>query len=124
MIMPISAENKELYPDNWEEIRQRILKRARHRCEECGVKDHDIGWRDKKGDWHGIAEFKEGANLIEIILTIAHLDHDPRNSDDDENLRAWCQQCHNRYDAQFRELHRHETRIKKQKEAGQLFLFE
>lgn len=32
-----------------------------------------------------------------IPATIAHLDHVPENSDPD-NLRAWCQRCHLRYD--------------------------
>jgi hypothetical protein len=32
-----------------------------------------------------------------IVLTVAHLDHDPRNCDL-ANLRALCQQCHLRYD--------------------------
>lgn len=38
---------------------------------------------------------------VEIVLTIAHLDHQPENCDPD-NLRAWCQRCHNRYDAPHR----------------------
>jgi hypothetical protein len=33
-----------------------------------------------------------------VVLTIAHLDHIPENCDFD-NLRAWCQRCHNTYDA-------------------------
>ena len=32
-----------------------------------------------------------------IVLTVAHLDHDPTNCDDD-NLRAWCQRHHLAYD--------------------------
>lgn len=42
---------------------------------------------------------------VKIILTIAHLDHDPTNNDPG-NLRALCQRCHNRHDA----AHRAETR--------------
>jgi len=34
----------------------------------------------------------------QIVLTIAHLDHQPENSDMG-NLRAFCQRCHLRYDA-------------------------
>ena len=33
-----------------------------------------------------------------VVLTIAHLDHDPTHSDDD-NLKAMCQRCHLRLDA-------------------------
>ena len=32
-----------------------------------------------------------------IILTVAHLDHNEQNCDDD-NLKAMCQRCHLRYD--------------------------
>ena len=33
-----------------------------------------------------------------MIVTVAHLDHCPENVDP-SNLRAWCQRCHNTYDA-------------------------
>ena len=39
-------------------------------------------------------------------VTIAHLDHIPEHCNPD-NLRALCQRCHNRYDAE----HRKETRL-------------
>ena len=39
--------------------------------------------------------------MVDIVLTIAHLDHDPSNNDPD-NLRALCQQCHNRHDVEHR----------------------
>lgn len=35
--------------------------------------------------------------LIEIVLTVAHLDHTPENCQP-ENLRAMCQRCHLNYD--------------------------
>lgn len=41
-----------------------------------------------------------------VVLTITHLDHTPEHCDPD-NLRALCQRCHNRYDAE----HRKETRL-------------
>ena len=41
-----------------------------------------------------------------VVLTIAHLDHIQEHCDPD-NLRALCQRCHNRYDAE----HRKETRL-------------
>jgi hypothetical protein len=34
-------------------------------------------------------------------LTVAHLDHKPENCAP-SNLRAWCQRCHNTYDAPMR----------------------
>ena len=45
-------------------------------------------------------------HLARIVLTIAHLDHTPEHCNPD-NLRALCQRCHNRYDAE----HRKETRL-------------
>lgn len=91
--MPIRPENKSRYPANWKEIRASILKRANNRCEFCGVENHTDRWNEKTG------------KLAHIVLTVAHLDHQPENCDP-ENLRALCQKCHNRYDAK----HRAETR--------------
>lgn len=86
--MPIKPENKSRYPENWKEIRQRILKRANNRCEFCGIENYIIRENGSK-----------------VVLTIAHLDHTPENCTDD-NLRALCQKCHNSYDRE----HRNETR--------------
>lgn len=49
----------------------------------------------------GMEPFFEFEKTIQIILTIAHLDHDPRNNDPD-NLAALCQLHHCRYDAKVR----------------------
>lgn len=77
------------YPPDWEEIRNRILKRANNHCEgsphypDCRAKNHKP---------HPITKSK-------VVLTIAHLDHNPTNWDiKDKRLRAWCQRCHLRYD--------------------------
>lgn len=51
---------------------------------------------------------------IVIVLTVAHLDHNPENCADD-NLKAMCQRCHNNYD----KGHRKETRTKQK---GQLII--
>jgi len=111
--MPIKPENKKLYPKNWKEIRRQILKRADNKCEFCGVENYAVGFRNDKGEfinvckcaWHsGMADLSK---IVRIILTIAHLDHNPTNNNPD-NLRALCQKCHNNYDKQ----HRAETRRK------------
>lgn len=95
--MPIKPENKKLYPKNWKQIRESILQRANNKCEFCGVDNYAIVQRkDKK---------------VKIILTIAHLDHNPQNNNP-ENLRALCQKCHNTYDIE----HRKETRKQTLKE--------
>lgn len=36
-----------------------------------------------------------------VILTVAHLNHEPADCRD-ENLKAWCQRCHNTYDLPMR----------------------
>lgn len=113
--MPIRPENLLRYPPDWPQIRDRILQRASHRCEwdGCDVPHRSEGyWRGD--DWVRMppalreAGYKVGdvvacsdgteLKLIRIILTIAHLDHTPENCADD-NLRAWCQRHHLRYDA-------------------------
>lgn len=115
--MPIDYSK---YPPNWKERRERILERAEHKCEVCGVPNYAVGWRDYEGKFHSVYEDYSGKNLkgeptyndareiqkeydetvIVIVLTIAHLDHDEENWDvKDDRLRALCQQCHLRYDA-------------------------
>lgn len=96
---PIRPENKHRYPKNWREIRIRTLARAGNRCEgvpgtPCGVANYAIVRRYQTQD---LRKWKD----IRIVLTIAHLDHTPENNDP-RNLRALCQQCHNRYDAKVR----------------------
>jgi len=118
--MPIDYKR---YPENWQEIRERILIRAGQRrdnngniiheakCEMCGkVHNYEIGyWKDDEfilieKSHHGDIEAEEaeqdGYKIIKIVLTIAHLDHDEENHDvKDERLKAACQRCHLRYDA-------------------------
>ena len=135
--------NRKKYPSNWADLRKQVLKRAKNRCEFCGVQNHAVGHRDKEGrfcptygnQWHDAAgrgelsykEAKETADLnnedtanehfIIIVLTIAHLDHDPENHNVSmDRLRALCQKCHNKYDMPNRVKNR-------QKKKGQANLF-
>jgi hypothetical protein len=116
--MPIKPENRGRYPKNWKEIREQVLERAAHACEECRVKNyaviqrgcgHDKGTfrepdtgtvRDApNGWWRGYAHESDYCGTpVRIILTIAHLDHTPENCDL-SNLKALCQLHHLRYDA-------------------------
>lgn len=57
-----------------------------------------------------------GNKYIVIVLTIAHLDHNPENCHDD-NLASLCQRCHNIYDRP----HRNET-MRITRKRGQLEL--
>lgn len=123
--MPISKQNRALYPSNWRsEIRPAILERAGHRCEFCAVANYAYGARDKHGEWYdensihhlnsdmGEMLFGEFPDMIKIVLTIAHLDHNPTNNDP-ANLRALCQRCHNRHDAAHRSANRAATCLAK-----------
>ena len=135
-MMPVRREWRKFYASHfWRRIiRPRILKRAGGqfdgkgkyiggaRCESCGVPDHFNVWR-WKGSWQwddhwfaedGIPPTEWGfCRFVYIILTIAHLDHDPTHNDDD-NLRALCQWCHLHYDQahhkRVREIHKDERR--------------
>lgn len=132
--MPIRPEMRERYPDNWPEIRARILQRADDKCEWCGVENHELGGRDPSGtfhhamplgdnglrllwpspgDWARCSGWSEDLRIIRIVLTIAHIhDHSPENCDDD-NLAALCQRCHNIHDAPMRRA----GRIEREREA-------
>lgn len=116
--MPIKPENRSRYPANWSEIRAAILARAGDCCETCKVAN---GKRIARGagpfagtyqaDTAEVFDAETGEyiasvrmseyqvkNMVTIVLTIAHLDHQPENCDLD-NLRALCQMHHLRYDA-------------------------
>ena len=77
------------YPDNWREIRARVLARAGNKCEGSPIYPD---CRAENGRPHPVTGSR-------VVLTIAHLDHNPDHNDLD-NLRAWCQRCHLTYDAQ------------------------
>lgn len=79
---PIRASERGKYPANWPAISNRIrFERAGGKCEWCGAE-------------HGKPHPETGSR---VVLTVAHLDHDPTNCDD-KNLKAGCQRCHLAYD--------------------------
>lgn len=119
--MPIRPENKKLYPANWKEIRAAILRRAGDCCEFCGIENHVPAFFDgEKNRKYGTAE-RNGANIVTIVLTIAHLDHDPTHNEP-ENLKALCQRCHNRYDRAHRNESRKRNAYKDRERDGQMTL--
>ena len=115
--MPIRPENKARYPDNWQEIRASIIQRSQNRCEctgQCGRYHLPAGMTPQTmGDFPQAEKKRCFAMQYEphprtnakVVLTIAHLDHQPENNDPD-NLRAMCQRCHNMYDAPNRTRNR------------------
>jgi len=90
--------NRKLYPKNWDEL-AKLLKES-------------VGWRCQGSPAYPECRAQHGhphpVTGSMVVLTVAHLDHDPKHNDYD-NLRVWCQRCHNTYDAP----HRAETRRKK-----------
>lgn len=134
--MPIKPENKDLYPSNWPEISRRIrVVRANNHCEACGLKNYMIIKRLPLGQYRtpGAQEWdmiysrirNQHSNMTEslkhfgftkVILTTAHLNHNPENCSDN-NLMALCQRCHNIYDR----AHRNET-MRTTRKKGQLEL--
>jgi 5-methylcytosine-specific restriction endonuclease McrA len=118
--MPISSENKKLYPLDWLEIRKSILDRAQHRCEYCSISNYSVGYRQSDGKFISCEsqEVPENYKCIKIILTIAHVDDPNPENCASENLRALCQKCHNNHDAKMRSLHASATRNKRKRESG------
>lgn len=110
--MPIRPENRSRYPGGspsskeWKAIRRSILDRAGHCCEgspafpECRAENYAP---------HPVTGSR-------VVLTIAHLDHRPENSEP-SNLRAWCQRCHVKYDAEMKAANRRRRTTREKEEA-------
>jgi hypothetical protein len=128
--MPIDYKK---YPSNWKnEIVPMVKARDNNCCAFCGVKNYSVGYRqnsifiptagnemhDKAGN--GELSYKEARelvkhcnefaddNLIVIVLTVAHLDHDITNNDL-SNLKALCQKCHLDYDKEHHKKNSRQT---------------
>ena len=96
---------KDLYPPDWNEISRRIrFERAGGKCEECGAVN---------GEPH-----PETGSIV--VLSVAHRNHNPGDNRE-ENLSAWCQRCHNTYDAPKRHANRKHRQLRA---AGQLHFVE
>lgn len=136
--MPIKKENLHRYGSRqaWNKISAEIKQRAGHKCEFCGVKQYSVGQRfngkfryaygsayydqfqytgsyteasaarDCLNEWRDPEEPK----YIVIVLTVAHLDHNPENNDP-ANLRALCQKCHLAYDLPLHMANAAQTRL-------------
>lgn len=127
--MPIKKENRARYPKDWKDIVEQVRERSGDRCEgspafpDCRLPNGAVGYRD--GDrWVELGESIDAAGLaidaaaddgfkpIKIVLTTAHLNHQPEDCRL-ENLRHWCQRCHLVYDQQHHNETAYATRMKK-----------
>lgn len=126
--MPIRPEYRHFYQGEWKTIRQQRLDAAGHKCEWCGVPDRK--WIHRNTEDHKqftviysaydfYAALRSGNYLTFIILTVAHLNHDPSDNRP-ENLRALCQLCHLRYDMKHHVQSRRMNRRKAAINNGQL----
>lgn len=102
--------NRKDYPPDWEEIRNRILIRARNRCEKCGLGNRLLINKSDRSypspqQWdmynsmlrndYSKRQAMQRMGFTEIVLTIAHLNHDKDNWNvKDDELQALCQKCH------------------------------
>lgn len=124
--MPIRPDLAALYPPDWPDVSHRIrFVRAQGRCERCDRPhgrlvyalpdgcwldpgDSD-GWRNDLGEPIGLPSRAElmFLTLTRVVLTCAHIDHDPTHGDD-MNLAGWCSRCHIIFD---RPHHRAQRRL-------------
>jgi hypothetical protein len=143
--MPIRPDLGHFYRGPvWRAIRRRIVERAGGKfsangnylggaqCEQCRAPDRLRIERGPFGTWcdwpvwcdcHGetlrgpIRFRKAQRRSLIIVLTVAHLDHDPEHGQD-ANLKALCQWCHLNWDR----LHHAETRKTRKDQARPLLV--
>ena len=119
------------YPPNWKsEIRPRILERDGNCCKFCGVENHAFGIRLESGKFLPLegmeleAADADGLKVIQIVLTVAHLQNPDPMDCRDENLAALCQKCHIAYDTKTHAKNSKATReANKRAKTGQISLF-
>jgi len=101
--MPIRPENRSRYPADWKAISVEVRTRAGWRCEGSPAYPD---CRAFNGEEHPVTTSR-------VVLTVAHLDHQPENVGEPgerPNLKAWCQRCHLTYDAKHHAATARETR--------------
>lgn len=131
--------NRALYPVDWKVITARLKDEVGQKCEECSAPNNT--WIMRRLDtpavwmeaftkqWEEVLywESEEWATEIKVVLTTAHLNHNPSDNDR-ANLRVLCQRCHLVYDSPHHQINARRTRLNKKHqvklEAGQLPMFE
>jgi hypothetical protein len=111
--MPIKPELRKFYGREWRKVtRPQILARAGNRCERCQVPNRKVvarvggfwklvgqkPWHNEHGEvLAGVPLDAARFRIVEIVLTIAHVNHTP-GDDREDNLEALCQWHHLRLD--------------------------
>lgn len=106
------------YPPDWTAISAKIRGRAGDRCEcegECGLHRTHPGPRRCTERNGRPAWWAKGI----VVLTVSHLNHDPSDCRH-ENLKAFCNRCHLRYDIEHHKQSRVINRRRAAEAAGQL----
>ncbi len=121
--MPLSREARAKYPPDWDERALAVKEAAGWRCQCTGYckrpGDH-LGADGRCVNVHGRPAYGTGAR---VVLTAAHLDHDPWNWED-PRIRALCNGCHLHYDREHHARSRAKRRAAELAAAGQLSLAE
>ncbi len=145
---PLSQLRQRGYPKDWARISKRVrFERAKGVCEQCGKRHGEIVYQGPQGSWQRDGKWIDASGKpidqpppwpsrqwwdhlrrygdpphikrVNVILHTAHLDHNPSNCAD-ENLAAFCQACHLRYDI---DLHRWTWGVNRDFARGQKVLF-
>lgn len=136
--MPIKPEHRARYPKDWAAISLAARQRAGWKCqhEGCTAQQYAVGWWHERRGGHvwvpkwprgGVyigqtyadarevaavtywAQAESGEKPIVIVLTVAHLNHQPEYCRPD-NLAAMCQRHHLAYDQAHHQQNAQATR--------------
>lgn len=143
--MPIKPENRALYPKDWPAISLAAKERAGWKCQhaDCNARQYAFGvWEEGGARFfelgqeptysqsrqraaeesfarHGDGPAPADERIIVIVLTVAHLNHQPEDCRP-ENLAAMCQRHHLAYD---HDHHRANAQATRRARGGTLELF-
>jgi hypothetical protein len=141
--MPIKPENRARYPKDWPAISLAAKERAGWKCQHqgCSARQYAVGcWEgsfffeidqpptyaearqraaDESFTRHGDGPAPADEKIIVIVLTVAHLNHEPEDCRP-ENLAAMCQRHHLAYD---HDHHRANAQATRRAKSGTLEMF-
>ncbi len=95
-----------LYPANWRQMAEEAKRQAGYQCQQC---------HKKQGEW----THNRFGLPRRVVITCAHLDHDPQNPA--ARIAVMCAACHCRYDAGREQRGRKRANMARAR--GQLDLF-